>query len=393
VVDPLQSRSARARLNDEAIRDAGLDQLDKKGTDLLSLSDVGHAAGLTHGAMYARYENIQELFVDLWIHRCSQPLLDFVDFVNEMAEHPSLEKLDEWWKLISEPSRELFGGFYLMASSRRIEELDEEIRPLLQDRLPIQSRDTQFPRQAKAHFFVFYSLWMVLSNSIQPEENYWPLVRQWFLRILEDDTPIGEHEIELMTPIPISVDDGDEFRTNLYRGTAAVVGKTGYTSATISRIARRTPCTPSAIYKLFPSKEDLAIAVHLESLRSVAMRVDTTIPVFDLDSVTMWAYETAADENALRRDFEFEFAIASMANERMLRTLEGSIHLAEDWLCDRFDNPQQPEVRAAVRVLVYIGAVLPSMGVYCGSRSYNELRLILQPWMKAVVESIGEVGA
>jgi hypothetical protein len=77
----------------------------------------------------------------------------------------------------------------------------------------------------------------------------------------------------------------------------------------------------------------------------------------------------------------------------MLRTLEGSIHLAEDWLCDRFDNPQQPEVRAAVRVLVYIGAVLPSMGVYCGSRSYNELRLILQPWMKAVVESIGEVGA
>lgn len=391
--DSLKARSARARLNDEAIRDAGLEQLVQKGTDLLSLSDVGHAAGLTHGAMYARYENIQELFVDLWMHRCSKPLLDFVDVVNDLAEHPSLEKLDHWWTLVSEPTRELFGGFYLMASSRRIEELDEEIRPLLEDLLPLRSFDMQFPSQAKAHFFFFYSLWMVLSNSIQPEESYWPLIRQWFLQMLEDDTPSGTHDVGTVVATPILLEDEDELRTNLYRGTAAVVGKTGYTSATISRIARRTPCTPSAIYKLFPSKEDLVIAVHLESLRSVALRVDTTIPVFDLDSVNFWAYETVANENSLRRDFVFEFAIASLANEKMLQTLDGSIRLAEDWLCDRFSNPQQPEVRAAIRMLVYFGAVLPAMGVYCGTRSYDELRLILQPWMKAVISSVGEVGA
>ena len=52
--------------NDAAIRDAAIGEVLRVGVDHVSLRDVGHEAGLTHGATYARYEDVDELLVDLW---------------------------------------------------------------------------------------------------------------------------------------------------------------------------------------------------------------------------------------------------------------------------------------------------------------------------------------
>ena len=38
-----------------------------KGIDSISFRDVGHEAGLTHGRSYARFEDVEELLVDLWV--------------------------------------------------------------------------------------------------------------------------------------------------------------------------------------------------------------------------------------------------------------------------------------------------------------------------------------
>ena len=68
-----RTRSARALANDLAIREAAIQSILKSGVDRLSLRDVGQQAGLTHGATYARYEDVDELLVDLWnstlVHR------------------------------------------------------------------------------------------------------------------------------------------------------------------------------------------------------------------------------------------------------------------------------------------------------------------------------------
>ncbi len=61
-----RTRSARAVANDSAIREAAVNEVLRVGVDHVSLRDVGHSAGLTHGATYARYEDVDELLVDLW---------------------------------------------------------------------------------------------------------------------------------------------------------------------------------------------------------------------------------------------------------------------------------------------------------------------------------------
>ena len=61
-----RTRSARAIANDTAIRDSAISEVLRVGVDHVSLRDVGHHAGLTHGATYARYEDVDELLVDLW---------------------------------------------------------------------------------------------------------------------------------------------------------------------------------------------------------------------------------------------------------------------------------------------------------------------------------------
>ncbi len=61
-----KQRSARALNNDAAIRTAAVTLVLSKGIDAISFRDVGREAGLTHGALYARFEDVEELLVDLW---------------------------------------------------------------------------------------------------------------------------------------------------------------------------------------------------------------------------------------------------------------------------------------------------------------------------------------
>ena len=59
-------RSARALTNDEAIRTAAVQLIFSNGIDSISFRDVGARRGLTHGALYARFEDVEELLIDLW---------------------------------------------------------------------------------------------------------------------------------------------------------------------------------------------------------------------------------------------------------------------------------------------------------------------------------------
>ena len=65
-------RSSRALTNDAAIREAAIKLILSTGIDAISFRDVGRMAGLTHGALYARFEDVEELLVDLWNEVLSQ---------------------------------------------------------------------------------------------------------------------------------------------------------------------------------------------------------------------------------------------------------------------------------------------------------------------------------
>ena len=65
-------RRADAARNDDLLLDAALELLREKGPDRIAALDLARLAKLTTGAVYARYENNEEILVGLWQHRTNR---------------------------------------------------------------------------------------------------------------------------------------------------------------------------------------------------------------------------------------------------------------------------------------------------------------------------------
>ena len=72
-------RRADAARNDDLLLDAALELLREKGPDRIAALDLARLAKLTTGAVYARYENNEEILVGLWQHRISGPMRAFFE--------------------------------------------------------------------------------------------------------------------------------------------------------------------------------------------------------------------------------------------------------------------------------------------------------------------------
>ena len=118
---------------------------------------------------------------------------------------------------------------------------------------------------------------------------------------------------------------GDDLRTQLAYATFGVVGKSGYTRATISRIARRANCSPGAIYKLYPSKEDLVIAAFHDLMRARWMNASNFIDVLEEGSLTQLLYSAASELNAVRQSFTLETALAAAHSEKLRDAMLGQV--------------------------------------------------------------------
>ncbi|MBJ7509212.1 MAG: TetR/AcrR family transcriptional regulator, partial [Ilumatobacteraceae bacterium] len=131
---PIRRRSDALR-NDELILDAALELLRQKGPDRLSTLDVSRAAGLTTGAVYARYENNEEILVGLWEQRIAEPMRAFLQ--TSLGVLGSTEQRRESEASIAQtlldPASPLRPGIGLLIASTRIAELAEIITPQIQE--------------------------------------------------------------------------------------------------------------------------------------------------------------------------------------------------------------------------------------------------------------------
>src|ERR1700679_3372931 len=74
-----RTRNARAAANDAAIANAGVNEILRVGVDRISLREVAQRAGLTHGAAYARFEDVSELLIELWQSRLSGSAVELLE--------------------------------------------------------------------------------------------------------------------------------------------------------------------------------------------------------------------------------------------------------------------------------------------------------------------------
>src|SRR5579863_2965575 len=299
-----RGRSERARINDAAIRNAAIELILTTGLDAISFRDVGKAAGLSHGALYARFEDVEELLVDLWNEVLVRRVISLFEAALSAATHPSDESVAAALQRVRDAENADVAAVQVLLLSRRFLILREEIDPFIHDYLETCPSGVDNAIWSRA--MVLFSLIMVkiFSNSEfglnQERLNFMQPVLTAALKT--DPSDVKNFEYVEHEPWNDDVLQGD-VRSQLAHSTYGAVGTSGYTRATISRISRRANCSPGAIYKLFPSKDDLVVFAARRMLSERTFASSRVAYALDEGVLADALYAAASSRNDLRKYF------------------------------------------------------------------------------------------
>ncbi len=385
-----RARSARALANDAAIRAAGVAEVLRVGVDHLSLRDVGHRAGLTHGATYARYEDVDELLVDLWNSTMLARAVALYDLCAALVRDPGPERAADLhrWMARAEPAD--VACFQVLFTARRLPTLHEEVEPFIDEYLIGRWARPDLDPAVGLRVAVLFTLSLVLlaaTHRFGADDAFETALYELLVAGLSvPPTTVGPVP-PLAPPAPFSPPPSDDLRTQLAVATFGVVGRSGYTRATISRIARRANCSPGAIYKLFASKEDLAI----EAMRTV-MRARLLAPGRRLDVAREgWLTEMLADavapSNHVRALFNLEMTIAGAHNERIRAAILDRLTELETVasILAGLADEERVVLRQRLRAGTFLVSAMGYLSTLGAAPSESELHAFAEPIRAALV--------
>ncbi len=162
-------RSAASQENDERVLGAALEEIVNVGVDGLGMSGVARRAGLTTGALYSRYESVHELASAVWTARVRDEHFQFLDLaVRALVDGDQSVPLVDITRELSSPESTTIAALELLATARRIDELEEVVTPDVDGWLKgwgaaPRARDR---RRCAQVVFTLGSLWGVLLHAI-----------------------------------------------------------------------------------------------------------------------------------------------------------------------------------------------------------------------------------
>jgi AcrR family transcriptional regulator len=383
-----RTRSARAVANDAAIREAAVSEVLRVGVDHVSLRDVGHQAGLTHGATYARYEDVDELLVDLWNSVLCDRAVAMFQRCMKAAEEPSTVHVGAIFDFIRDTTPADVASVQVLLTSRRIPTLHEEVEPFIHDYLERESNPASPTFTRGITIFAMMIVQIFADSQYGWDRDYQSVLEKLFLETLETD-PRDVDEVKLREPEDrIVLAPGDDLKAQLAHATFGVVGKSGYTRATISRIARRANCSPGAIYKLYPSKEDLVIAAFHDLMRARWMSLSNFIDVLEEGSLTQLLYSSASESNAVRRSFTLETALAAAHSEKLQVAILGQLSELEAVipLLTNISDDEKNRLRYLIRSIMFVNIGVTFLSTVTDSLQHMDFNQFAEPFRRAVLK-------
>ena len=281
-------RRADAARNDELLLDAALELLREKGPDRIAALDLARLAKLTTGAVYARYENNEEILGGLWQHRISGPMRAFFEAalpaINPGPNRAEAQAIIQ--KTVSNPHGPLRPGVSLLIASARIPELHEIIVPEIQSWLREMGisddrSDVVSLYKLKIISFVLGCLYFAAADMFDFDD--WETIKPLAHYILEHPTIEGVADIPDLTPPSIVVSTDNETRDALVNGAARVIARGGVERATTQRIARAAALPPSALFSEYRTRQALFgdVAEKLLHLMYRGARAEDILPTPD----------------------------------------------------------------------------------------------------------------
>ena len=268
-------RRADAARNDAILLDAALELLCEKGPDRLSALDLARRAGLTTGAVYARYENNEEILVSLWQNRLVKPLSQFFsDSVKVLAEPESeaANQNDPIYAALMEPTPPLLAAISLLIAAPRITELSEVVVPDMRailSELGVKDdvNDVQSTLTLTAISTGLGCMYFAAAGMFDGSE--WPLIRSMMRYVCNSDPQTAWPELTPTKPFEYVITSENEIRDALVSAAARVIARSGLERATTQRVARAAGLPPSALFAEYQNRQALFADVAAKLLKEI----------------------------------------------------------------------------------------------------------------------------
>jgi AcrR family transcriptional regulator len=352
-------RSGRALANDQIIRKAAADEIARVGVDRLSPREIAQVAGLTHGAIYARFESVDELLIDLWISTLRERLAKISQLSKGAAADPSASTMGEFFDFLRHADACDLAAIEVLLVSRRIPTLSEETEEFVRDHLETIEASPATHMRAVV-LFGFAMVQIFVNAQFGTDSEYESALEKLLIDALGTTTADStngdgpaDHSGSPDQPDLVRHLSGRDLRSDLAHATYDVVGKSGCVGATISRIARRSNCSPAAIYLLHRSKQDLMVSALVDLMATNSKGVVAVEEMLRDGYLTGLLRSEASNESKLRRNFALEMTIAAGHSEATRSIILG--HLI-DWDAEESDlietdESQRQRLRYANRTI------------------------------------------
>ncbi|NBR76592.1 MAG: TetR family transcriptional regulator [Actinobacteria bacterium] len=287
-----------------------------RGLDDLRASDIAEGANVSTGAIYSRYENADEMAVDVWTESVRATFFDHIaDVVGLMTDSPTNTPPTTIGKRLERPSALLRLGAESLIVAGRNDALNEvvlaDVEQLLTN-LGVNS-STDSLHHAKVLIGASVAVGTALRGIATGGNSNWSMMMRTLVVAARRATTIADN-FERPAPAPRPLNTGDPTRDRILEATASVIGRSGLHRSTISRIARRANVPVGTLYSRYTNKE--AFVNNLAKTRAFSMhRGDFGFA----DSFHYGMYP----ERRSRINFRLETIIASRHHASTRRTLQG----------------------------------------------------------------------
>ena len=256
-------RSRKVEHNDGLFRSAAVMVLAEEGWNALSTRGLSAHCGLTTGAFYARFENMDELLGELWAEELCVALTGPIDAAIVAVRSGDAASFVAALGSFVQPCVELLAAAELLHAAMVEPEVAAVVTPGLRAFLEERIRPSAVVSDVEATVaaticFVGLGLvhlarrsWVAGIDLTAELERYFAALRQ---PGPADPTPRDEIA-EYLYVYPF--DTGDERVDRVLQATAIVIGELGYRRATVQRIARTAGVSTGFLMSRFGTKLDL----------------------------------------------------------------------------------------------------------------------------------------
>jgi AcrR family transcriptional regulator len=381
-------RSDRALANDKAILLAAVDEIVRVGVDRVSLRDVGNVAGLTHGATYARYEDVSELLIEVWNSTLKDRLITMYRLSRDAAERPGSRTVGELSDFIRQADSRDRAAIEMLLVSRRSPALLEETERFIHTYLEPGEEPTATHTRAIILFGVV--MVQIFSNAqFGFDVEFQSALEKLLIETLSStvtSSPSRNSAADVVHDFDRS-DDRDhftsdrDFKSDLTHAAYDVIGRSGYVGATISRIARRSKCSPALVYKLHRSKEDLVIGAFTDLVAGRQLNASMMAKVLDEGFLASALHYEASEESERRRNFSLEAVLAAGHSDTMRPFILGELiqGTSARAVVSDTDDEQNQRLDYAVRTVIAVVISVSWLATITSSTDLLDMNAFAEP--------------